>query len=108
MFNPGETVTHSFIIPFTASELSANNAKIYVTYKQQDDVFLERLITSGWEVDTEATSIIEVTFTQKESLLFRDYDTYNIQLNVYINGARMVSQLIKSTTGIQLKKEVIS
>lgn len=108
MFNPGETITHTFTIPFAASELTTNAAKIYVTYKQQDDIFLERLITSGWQTGEENTSIIEVTFTQRESLLFHDRDKFEIQLNVYMDGARFVSELIRSNTGIQLKREVIS
>lgn len=107
MFNPGETITHAFIVPFGANELTTNNAKIYITYKQGDDVFLERLVTSGWTEEMRSVSRIEISFTQNEALLFEDHQHYIIQLNVEMKGVRMASQPIKGSTGIQLKREVI-
>lgn len=107
MFNPGETITHAFIVPFGVNELTTNNAKVYITYKQGNDVFLERLVTSGWTEEMRSVSRIEISFTQQEALLFNDHQHYIIQINVEMNGIRMASQPIKGNTGIQLKREVI-
>lgn len=108
MFNPGETVSHQFIIPFVAEEIS----KIIVTYKQDGDVVLEKTITSGFETyETDKTRIL-VTFSQADSLLFKPEYDYTIQLNVLIsnNGSfmRASSKEIKGKNGIQYHREVIS
>ncbi len=106
MFHPGETVCHQFIIPFVAVELS----KVIITYKQDDHIILVKELTSGFEkYETKAQSIISVTFSQEESLLFDDFHDYRIQLNVFTKeGARAASCEIKQSTGVQHYKEVIT
>lgn len=111
MFNPGETVTHTFVIPFTKTSLS----QVIVSYKQDGYVILER-ITSGRDFfDHEVNGVIDpvktdiqITLSQEESLLFRDRHNYTIQLNVFTEGgSRHVSCEIKGTSGVQHHREVI-
>lgn len=104
MFHPGETVSHTFIIPFIADELS----KVVVTYKQNDHVIITKQITSGFEPYQTVKTQVVVPFTQSESLLFEDNKFYSIQLNVItVSGARATSNEIKGQSGVQHYKEVI-
>lgn len=105
MFNPGETVCHQFTIPFVADEL----AKVIVSYKQDGYIVFEKSITSGFESKTRTETIVNVEFTQEESLLFNEYRRYTIQLNVLTKlGTRASSKEIKSENGAQYHKEVMS
>ena len=106
MFHPGETISHTFIIPFAVVELS----KVIVTYKQSDHIVLTKTITSGFEQgETKAKSKVIVTFDQRETLLFEENKPYTIQLNVYTQeGARAASCEIKGSSGVQHYKEVIT
>lgn len=104
MFNPGETVCQQFTIPFVASELST----VVVTYKQNDDIVFEKSITSDFEAADEVSTLITITFSQEESLLFKEMTSYSIQLNVVtLNGSRASSNVIYNNTGEQHHKEVI-
>ena len=47
MFFPGETITHSFVIPFAANEID----HVILSYKQNGAIILEKTITSGFEAD---------------------------------------------------------
>ena len=106
MFSPGETVAHQFIIPFVANEIS----KVVVSYKQDDDIVLEKTITSGFKKhEVSAKTEFIVTLSQQESLLFNEIKDLYIQLNVYTKeGARATSTPIRSANGYQFYKEVIS
>ena len=106
MFNPGETVIHRFTVPFVKEELT----KVIVTYKNRDDVFFEKTITSGFQDgENEDETIFDVELSQSESLLFREYYPYKIQLNVYTRfGSRLASAEIPGKTGPQHYREVIS
>lgn len=111
MFNPGETVAHTFVIPFSKTSLS----QVVISYKQGDNVILERItsrrdfldhITNG-TVDPVKTDI-RIELSQQESLLFKDLHSYTIQLNVYTEGgSRHASCEIKGKNGIQHHREVI-
>ena len=114
MFHPGETVIHTFVIPFRRVDLS----KVIISYKQEDYVILERTVTSPrdfgeyhnaeGEVDETKTQIT-IQLTQEESLLFKERWEYRIQLNVYSEGgSRHASCEIKGSSGVQHHKEVIS
>ncbi len=113
MFNPGETVIHRFTIPFVKEEIS----EIIVTYKHKDDIFFIKSITSGFQ-DAETSgqsehtpkdTTFDVELSQTESLMFKQYSGYKIQLNVYtIFGSRLASQEIDSRTGAQHYREVMS
>lgn len=117
MFHPGETVVHSFIIPFVTSTIS----QIIVSYRQNDHIILERIITSAMlnlnlqggggalqNFEDPAMTKFKIELTQEESLLFNDNEKFYIQLNVYTEaGSRHASCEIDSTSGIQHIREVI-
>lgn len=106
MFNPGESAVHSFTIPFVKEELK----KVIVTYKNKDDVFLTKTITSGFkDGETELETVFDIALSQAESLLFKENIKYKIQINVFTYlGSRMASAEIESKTGPQHYMEVIS
>jgi len=105
MFHPGETVTHTFTIPFIVSEVS----EIVVTYKQNDHIILKKTITSGFEEAGADKTKIVIAFSQQESLLFAEKRPFTIQLNVCtVDGTRCTSKEIKSETGVQHHKEVMT
>ena len=110
MFFPGETVTHRFIVPFDKNEID----KIIVTYVQGGDVVLEKEITSSdiEDLDTSGQSVNHISaattvLSETESLIFRDNAYIEIQLNVITGDTRHVSHLMRSSSGIQYKREVI-
>lgn len=104
MFNPGETVGHRFIIPFVA----ANIAEVIVSYKQGGDIVFEKSITSGFEEVTTTRTEFTITFSQEESLVFKDKIDYTIQLNVLTRmGSRATSREIPGKNGIQYYREVM-
>ena len=110
MFHPGETVVHSFIIPFVKAVID----QIIVSYKQNDYVILERKITSDDEdafvaYDDPAKTKFRIQLTQNESLLFDDKADFTIQLNVYTEGgSRHASAELKGSNGVQHHREVMS
>ena len=106
MFNPGETVCHQFIIPFMASELS----KVIISYKQDGDIVFEKTITSGFEPSDTGKTVVSVTLSQRESLMFQENTDFTIQLNVLVglDGSRVTSAEIKGHNGVQHHKEVIT
>ena len=113
MFTPGETALHSFVIPFKKQEV--NN--ILVSYKQQEDIILEVPITSGqirdvYEDNEYLHSVFDVILTQRQSLLFQEYqfncNSYKVQLNVLLNsGARFTSEPMARKNGTQYYREVM-
>ncbi len=112
MFNPGETIAHVFIIPFTYTDIS----KVIVTYKDMDsNVFYMKSIASDFIYQKSEQepdkSIVRVQLSQDESLLFREYSCYKIQLNVITTSTppcRFSSKEMKGHTGPQHVQEVIS
>ena len=105
MFHPGETVSHTFIIPFAATEV----AKVIITYKQNDCIILTKTITSGISDSINSMASIDVDLTQEESLLFEEKASFTIQLNVFTNnGRRITSNEIVGENGAQHYKEVIT
>ena len=109
MFHPGETVINNFVIPFEKADIS----QIIVTYKQFDDIVLERTITSAdrfafIDYSDPAKTKFRIQLSQEESLLFNENTDYKIQLNVYTEGgSRHASCEIRGTNGVQHYKEVI-
>ena len=99
MFIPGETATHRFSIPFTASEIS----KVVVTYKQHNRVLLEKEISSF-----EGNEVV-LTLSQAESLLFECNTEFSVQLNILMadETTRCASDVKYSTTGTQLNREEV-
>ena len=84
MFNPGETVAHKFIIPFDSSVLS----KVIVTYKQCDNVFLSKTITSGFESYDDTPEYSELTFpVSKGTLCTYNDDGYKAKQNIEVQEA---------------------
>lgn len=109
MFNPGETVTHAFTIPFIAEDLT----KVIVSYKQGDEIVLEKSITSGFEeADVPTKTKFYISLNQAESLLFRDWYKIKIQINVFIDKdgrtIRAASREMEAKSGVQYYREVIS
>lgn len=105
MFNPGETISHIFIIPFVSTEIS----KVIITYKQNDRIILTKTITSNFQEDSPGHTRITIAFNQQETLLFEEDSSFTIQLNVITNkGARASSCEITSSSGVQHYKEVIT
>lgn len=104
MFNPGETVTHTFTIPFAIAEID----KVIVTYKQKEEVVFEKAITSGFSQEGTKTAFT-IAFSQEESLIFLELHSYTAQLNVLtVGGSRFTSKLIKGKTGAQHHREVMT
>ena len=114
MFNPGETIAHTFIIPFRRADIS----EVIISYKQIDAIIFERRITSSREFmehrgpDGEIDPIkteIRLVLSQTESLLFSELADFTIQLNVLTeNGSRHASATIKGSNGPQYHKEVMT
>lgn len=105
MFTPGETITHDFFIPFVPSDLS----EVYVTYKQNDHVVYESPAITEFTAEENNYSKFSITFTQMESLMFRDGQRFFIQVNVITqSGGRFTSSIIRGENGDQYKREVIS
>lgn len=104
MFIPGETVRHQFIIPFAYDEID----HVVISYRQKDNIILEKTITSDFDELTGDTTSIAYDLSQQESLLFTDDNSFTIQLNVYtINGSRHASREMKSSSGIQYYRNVM-
>ena len=122
VFHPGETVVHSFVIPFPKSLIQ----QVIISYRQSDDIVFERPITRGTdEFDShvvvyeyedsqgqhtdENKSRVWFQFTQIQSVLFKDVWDLHIQLNVItVNHSRHTSKEIRTYTGIQHIKEAIN
>ena len=105
MFIPGETIAHAFIVPFSSAEIDY----IVVSYKQHDDIIIEKTISSGFEERDSVSTYFAFEFSQQESLLFPDDDQYTIQCNVYTKGGtRHASKPLKGKTGVQYLKEVMN
>ena len=112
MFIPGETISHTFIIPFDRTDIDT----VIVSYEQKGHIVLERTIASQSEfneyhdahgiLDPSKTEIT-VCLTQAESLLFEDRQDFTVQLNVYTGRSRHASAPIRGSNGIQHYKEVI-
>ena len=105
MFFPGETVTNRFIIPFAQDEVG----KVVVTYKQNDQIILEKTITSGFTNEENQKCSFDYVFSQPESLAFQDNSDFSIQLNVYTkSGTRHTSYEMRGVNGAQYLREVIT
>lgn len=104
MFFPGETITHRFIIPFSADSID----KVIISYKQNGAIMFEKIITDDFlEEEPNYTTII-YQLTQGEGLLFADNSPFTIQLNVYTHaGSRHTSYELKGNSGIQYVRNVI-
>lgn len=107
MFNPGETIVQTFIIPFKKVDIS----KVIVTYRNKDhDVFHVKPITSDTirpnENDPNKSDVIAM-LDEEETLLFQEFSSYTIQLNVLTGVSRFASHEIKGKTGPQHIQEVI-
>ena len=110
MFIPGETVLHSFTIPFASSDIS----KVIVSYKQNDRIVFEKVINPSDPEDvdivqvTEGTTNFSYRLTQAESLSFDDDARCFIQVNVLtVGGTRVASRIIDGKLGSQYVKKVI-
>lgn len=105
MFFPGETITHKFVVPFVADEID----HVVLSYKQKDEIVYEKTITSGFEDTEDHKCSFSFDFTQQEGLLFLDDEQILIQINVFTtSGSRYTSRLIKTSTGTQYLREVMS
>ena len=105
MFFPGETITHRFIIPFSKADVDY----VVISYKQNEQVMLEKTITSDQITkETELSCRIEYELKQIESLLFDDNMPFTMQLNVYsTSGTRHTSYELSERNGIQYFREVM-
>ena len=105
MFFPGETISHTFYIPFAKDEISY----VILSYKQNGAIILEPKITSGFEKDIKNYTKFTYALTQNESLLFDDNSPFTIQVNVYtLNGTRHASHELSSKSGVQYLREVMT
>lgn len=105
MFIPGETVAHAFIIPFALEEID----HVIVSYKQNDDIILEKMVDSDFETKGEKSTYFSFILTQTESLLFPNNAQYSVQCNVYTkSGSRHASKPLKNKTGTQYLEEVMN
>lgn len=105
MFFPGETVNHTFIVPFDITEIG----RAIISYKQNGHIIVEKEATSS-SVDNENSETsscnLIVSLTEKESLLFEDNSEYSIQINIFspVNG-RITSKPIYDCTGEQYLRQ---
>ena len=122
MFFPGETVSHSFVLPFVRDEIS----QIVISYKQNGKIIFEKIINNKKASDTNATegetnnddstvefiedgpyTTIAFSFSQTESLLFEDESPFTAQINVHcVDGTRHTSHECNSSSGIQYLREI--
>jgi hypothetical protein len=103
MFIPGETIIHKFYIPFITQDVS----KVWLTYKQNGGVILEKEMTSIEPF--EGTSVVSLELSQEESLLFKDDAPFLAQVNVLLtNGARCASHEMRGISGTQQLREVVT
>lgn len=110
MFYPGETVEHTFIVPYYESDID----EAIISYKQNDHIVLEKQATSKQIYDnTDPNNPVIVEFSeliivlsQEESLLFENNAPYEIQINIFSIGNRQTSEPIKDSTGTQFYREV--
>lgn len=105
MFFSGETVTNSFVLPFSANEIDY----VILSYKQNGSIIFEKKITSGFISEAQHITRVEFAFSQAESLLFDDNLPFTIQCNVLTKaGSRHASHEMKSTSGVQYVREVLN
>ena len=104
MFIPGETITHIFVVPFMATQIT----KAVITYQQNDKTVLTKTITSNIEPLEDNKSRIVISMTQQESLLFADNNNILIQVNIYMNGTRCTSMEFKTSSGKQHYRKVMT
>ena len=93
-FHPGETLVLNFVIPFGEYDVQA----VALTFRDviNKNVVFETLATGKKYVDEDHVRV-GFTLTQEESLLFREYAEYTMQLNVYggpKSGSRETSKEI--------------
>lgn len=109
MFIPGETIIHTFILPFHLTEIR----QIIVTYRQDDRIVYERVVNKS---NPEGATLVKqdnytklsYEISQADSLLFTDEVPFYMQVNVYTTShSRAVSGVIKSTSGIQFLHKVM-
>lgn len=105
MFIPGETITHRFYIPFSTDNVS----KIYVSYRQDNKLIFQTEV-SKQDIQSEGINYyFEVLFTQEQSLLFKNNNSYTVQLNVALeSGKRCTSIELKGENGVQHIREVVA
>lgn len=104
MFFPAETITHQFVIPFAANEID----KVIFSYKQQDAVMFEKIITTGFVAEEDHVTSVDFQLTQGEGLLFADGTDYTVQVNVFTkSGTRHTSHEMRSSTGVQYLREIV-
>lgn len=98
MFYPGETIAHTFILPYEKSYIS----KVIVSYRQSERLVLEKVIASSRAMqELDEGTAITVTLAEEESLLFEDNAHYDVQVNVFMSSGRATSSQIRDWTGLQ-------
>lgn len=103
MFIPGETIAHTFTIPYPKDSIG----QIIISYRQKDRIVLEKIITSKKNmVSTEEdNTIVSAVLTEAESLLFEDNCEFRIQINVFFGedgtNGRSSSYETRGWTGYQ-------
>jgi len=104
MFFPGETIAHTFVIPFVPAEID----HVIISYKQNGGIVLEKIIDSGFTPERGQTKITLV-LTQAEGLMFEDDMAFTIQLNVFMteNNCRMTSRELNGESGVQYYREIM-
>lgn len=96
-FHPGETVVVNFLIPFRKDDV----ATVVMSIRDHNYLVFEaasvNVVAAG-----ENKTRVGYTFTQSESLLFREYWEYQLELNVFsYNSSRATSKDIPVITGSQ-------
>lgn len=112
MFNPGDTITHQFRLPFNCNVLQTEAENILVTYRQNGRIVLIKNavpLPDHEQTDLEGDStVVEVDLTQQESLSFDNKNDIRIQINInYRDGGRISSHELTTHAGIQHYREVM-
>lgn len=108
VFIPGETISHQFFVPLTQGDVS----RVYVSYRQDGRVILIKNVYPGHmtNVTSGVGSSFIVTLSQQESLLFRDNESFTVQVNMILRDGvtRYTSKEMNGENGIQHIREVVN
>ena len=103
---PGGTQLQSFVVPFAPETIS----KAIVTYVQEGaGIVLEKTVSAFSPTEEEGEATFSYRLTQAESLLFRNFLSCKMQVNILmIDGTREPSEPWVVECGDQLHRTVIA
>lgn len=103
---PGGTQLQSFVVPFSAAAIE----RAIVTYVQEGaGIVLEKTISTFSAAEEEGQASFSYRLTQEESLLFRNFSTCKMQVNILMkNGTREPSDTWEVSCAEQYHRTVMT